>query len=205
MSPGETFNRLTATRPTDKRRHRAVVWEFSCKCGNTVFLIASQATGGHTKSCGCQNIDSARETSTTHGMQSTKAWRAWKDMKARCNNPKLKNFPRYGGRGISVCDRWMQSFENFYADMGFCADGLTIERVNNNGNYEPGNCVWATRDEQANNTRRSVYLEFAGKRRTVAQWAKELGVHKSRLLYRIKIGLPSDKVLDPSIRRRTNG
>jgi len=95
------------------------------------------------------------ERLSEHGMAHTRTWGAWKDMKARCSNPNLRNYPDYGGRGIRVCQRWIDSFENFLADMGQRPDGLSLERINNEGNYEPGNCKWATAKEQANNTRRN--------------------------------------------------
>lgn len=124
----------------------------------------------------------------THGMHATPTWQAWKDMKARCSNPNLKNYARYGGRGIRVCERWLK-FENFLADMGIRPDGMTLERKENDGDYEPGNCRWATRLEQARNTRRNRYIEIDGKRLTLSEWARDRGVSRFLIRDRIDAGI----------------
>ena len=121
----------------------------------------------------------AREKPVRHGHnrigKRTGTYLSWDTMIQRCSNPKNTNFPNYGGRGITVCERW-RSFENFLADMGERPTGLTIERNNTNGNYEPGNCSWVTRKQQLNNQRRNVIVEWDGKRLTLSQWAELLGV-----------------------------
>jgi hypothetical protein len=127
------------------------------------------------------------ERLTKHGMHATPTWAAWKDMKARCSNTNLANFARYGGRGITVCDRWLR-FENFLEDMGVRPDGMTLERENNNGNYEPGNVIWAPQIVQANNTRRNRYITIDGVTKTVSQWAAHVGINRSALRHRLEAG-----------------
>lgn len=120
-------------------------------------------------------------------------------MKQRCYNEKARYFRNYGGRGITVCDEWKTSFEAFYRDMGDPPEGLTIERKNNNGPYCKDNCVWATRAEQAKNTRpqpASKYLTYAGLTLTISQWARRLGIQRTRLYWRInKSGWPIERIL----------
>jgi len=124
-------------------------------------------------------------------------YKTWQGMKQRCLNTKHAQFKNYGARGIKICERWLNSFDNFYADMGPRPTGLTIERIDNNGNYEPGNCKWADRREQRLNQRTCHYLEKDGLRMTVRDWAKHLDLHESVLHYRLRIGLPTEKVLMP--------
>lgn len=114
----------------------------------------------------------------------------WSLMKQRCTNPNTDKYDRYGGRGIKVCDRWMNSFENFYADMGpRPSTEHTIERENNNGNYEPNNCRWATKTEQANNRSSNTFIELNGQKVTIADASRELGVKYNTLLARVKRGV----------------
>ncbi len=120
---------------------------------------------------------------------------AWKDMKARCLNPNAQNYNRYGGRGITICSRWLQSFQNFFDDMGKRPKGMTLERKENNGNYEPGNCIWADRFQQANNTRRNRFIEFNGERHTVSQWARIKGVPRFKIRDLLDSGKDPQKVL----------
>jgi hypothetical protein len=123
-------------------------------------------------------------------------------MKYRCSNPKSQQYKNYGGRGISVCSRWLEKFDNFLGDMGEKPEGMSIERIDVNGNYEPNNCKWATNLEQQKNKRNCQIIEFNGKKMTIREWAKEIGRHEATLSYRVRIGLPVHEILSPEITKR---
>src|SRR5687767_4666444 len=127
----------------------------------------------------------------------------WLDMKQRCYNPKCRNYKNYGARGILVCERWIDSFKNFLSDMGERPSGMTLERQNNDGNYEPGNCAWATRKEQRNNQRSCHNIEFRGVTKTIRAWAASLRIHETTLHSRLKRGWPIDQALSfPRVHHR---
>lgn len=154
---GQKFGRLLVLEDSMKRtKHRYVLWLCKCDCGNEIPVIGRHLTIGNTKSCGCLRKEVSSKRSRVHGMADTKTYIVWKNMLERCRNISNKN---YGGRGITVCERWLK-FENFYDDMGESLGGLTIERINNQGNYELNNCKWASRKEQANNTRTNHFIEY---------------------------------------------
>ena len=124
-----------------------------------------------------------------------RALQSWKNMKQRCILSSCPSYKNYGGRGISVCDRWLESFKSFLEDMGPRPYGLTLERIDNNGNYEPGNCRWADRSEQANNKRNNKFLAHDGKNLTYSQWAREIGIAREVIDRRAKQGLPIKQIL----------
>lgn len=153
---GSKFHRLTVIERVAQDGKGPVKWLCRCNCGKEIVVESYQLTTGGTKSCGCLRVENFVGMSTKHGMRKAPEYNSWDAMIQRCCNPNTKRYHYYGGRGITVCERWRNSFENFYADMGpKPTPKHSIDRINNDGNYEPGNCRWATQSEQNFNTRRS--------------------------------------------------
>ena len=148
---GQIFERLIVLQRTSNDAHGNTMWECQCLCGNSTIVSGTALKRGLTRSCGCLKL--ANSHWVTHGRSNTKEYSAWRTAKQRCINPNNKDYESYGGRGITMCDSWLHSFENFFKDMGLCPSNLMLERKNNDGNYEPGNCKWATAKEQAANRR----------------------------------------------------
>lgn len=154
---GMKFNRLTVVGITNLRTSSGTaLWDCACECGRQVRAEGASLRNGHSKSCGCLKADVVKHNARRHGHAShlnrSGEYRSWMSMKTRCGDTSYHAFGRYGGRGIKVCERWLESFENFIKDMGPRPSGTSIDRFPNNyGNYEPGNCRWATRKEQRAN------------------------------------------------------
>lgn len=158
----QRFNCLVALCRVPNKGTR-VYWKFKCDCGNIKDILSYNVTSGHTLSCGCVNkilhstITQGNKLNLKHGMTKSKIYNVWSSMKKRCLNPKHKAFKDYGGRGIAVCIRWLESFENFLEDMGDVPFiGAQLDRINNDGNYEPSNCRWVTSKENCNNRRKPI-------------------------------------------------
>ena len=184
---GRKFDHLTVVKKTGKKtKWGNSTWLCKCDCGKETVVAGGNLGSGHTTSCGCARGIANRRIRTTHGMRQSRQYSIWTGLKNRCNNPSNGSYKNYGGRGIKVCDRWLNSFENFWEDMesGY-KDHLTIERINNNGNYEPSNCKWIPKEEQSNNRRDNDWITFNGETKTLSRWARSLGWDQSFLRGRI--------------------
>ena len=196
---GQRFGKLVAVSRTRDRSLRKTRYQCICDCGATTIVDHSNLRIA--KSCGCHRLQVLKTVNITHGLSHTQAWNSWKAMLERCCVETSKDFKKYGARGITVCVRWRESFETFLVDMGERPPQTSIERVNNNGNYEPGNCVWGTPIQQGNNKRNNRFIEYAGKRQTSAQWAREIGISQNRLLWRLKNWTLPRALTAPTARR----
>jgi len=183
---GQIFNRLTALKIVGRDSRRNTLWECICKCGNVKVTTLSRLRNKTCQSCGCIHTENKIGRAITHGLSRTPEYNIWRGVLKRCNNANTQSYHRYGGRGIKVCPEWLD-FKTFYTDMGpRPSDKHSIERKDNNKGYNKNNCIWATQDIQANNTRTNVNVTFKKTTRTVAQWAKILNIKYSTLLLRIK-------------------
>lgn len=176
VNVGEKYNKLTAVNFSHYDHRRKARWVWLCDCGNKTEAEAYNVKSGAVKSCGCHRIETNKNKATSHGMVGTPIYDCWRNMVKRCNNPNATYYAEYGGRGITVCERWENSFENFYADMGDIPEGLTIDRIDNDKGYEPGNCRWATKTEQARNRRNTFYVDLDGKKVSLSECAEKLTI-----------------------------
>ena len=185
---GQKFGRLTAVKRVGSAENGTAMWECSCECGAVVSVRSVVLTSGRSKSCGCLMKELASIRMTTHGMSRTPTWYSWDSMIARCTRESHPAFAAYGGRGIKVCNRWRESFEDFLADMGERPEGMTLDRKDGNKGYEPENCRWATATTQSNNRGDfNVTVVRDGKEITVRELAKDEGVslsHAYRLAHK---------------------
>lgn len=181
---GEKYGRLTAIKRVANRK-RATFWLFRCECGTETEINLGSVRSGITKSCGCLDREKSAERKRTHGMKGTRAYNVWCSMKARCLNPRQKSYRHYGGRGITVCPRWVESFENFIEDMGQPPEGFSLDRIDPDGNYDPSNCRWADMRTQRANQRGTVLYPYEGENLPIAEIARRSGANYENLFYRI--------------------
>lgn len=183
---GKKFGRLTVVRRSAVAIRGSYHWICRCDCGKETLVLNCQLVGEDTESCGCVR---------KHGLRYTHEYKVWSQMIQRCTNPNNPDFADYGGRGITVCDEWLNSVETFVQDMGICPDNRTLDRRNNNLGYCKENCHWATRRTQARNHRRNKWLNYDGKTMIVADWASELRIPADRIYQRLRRGLPVEMAL----------
>ncbi|MGK7378344.1 hypothetical protein ACSFXN_10955 [Planococcus sp. 1R117A] len=201
---GQKFKNFTALELSEEKSKRGTrKWRCQCICGNIRFILASELKREKgQKSCGCISRQNMREERTTHGMSKTLLYGRWVGMKARCLNPKSTNYKDYGGRGIKICEAWLK-FEGFmeWSLANGYNDELSIDRINGEGNYEPENCRWTTKEVQSNNRRTSTILSYKGENLPIKLWAERTGIARGTLAARVRVGwsiedslsIPTDK------------
>ena len=201
---GQVFTRLTVLKRVANRSGKAA-WLCKCECGNETVKQGTLMRRGDSRSCGCLARELSVARFTTHGMKQSPEYYTWVTMKDRCCNPRSKHHARYGSRGIKICTRWLDSFENFFEDMGLRPEGLSLDRIDNEGDYSPENCRWATPREQANNRRNTARVEFNGQAYTMARLARRFGIKVDTLRYRLQRGMTVTQALTtPVLKRRVN-
>lgn len=194
---GQKFGRLTVIGRAESTNYNSK-WLCVCECGNNATVFGMSLKSGKTKSCGCLQKEIRIKKATTHGMSGTRIHQEWLTMKYRCLNEKSTRYYRYGGRGITVCDEWLNDFQTFYdwAMANGYNDTLTIDRIDVNGNYEPSNCRWVDVGVQNNNTCRNHYITYNGVTHTIAEWARIKNKKYNTLNSRIWNGWDVEKALN---------
>lgn len=201
---GQRFGRWKVTGEAGRSAAHNVLWNCRCECGATRLLTTAALRGGQTKSCGCLNREICANRLIQHGHcrrnePYSSEYHSWKCMIYRCGNSNHKYYANYGGRGIKVCERW-KTFARFLEDMGRKPKGYTIERIDGNKGYEPGNCKWASRHEQSRNTRHNHMVTAFGKTMCIADWAIEAAIGYKVLHHRIRKGVPPEKAISTPVR-----
>ena len=200
---GDRFGRITILAvgklASKKYQYRAV---YKCDCGTESITQCGTIQIGTTQSCGCKN----REDVTKHGLWKSPLYRVWQHMIQRCHNEKTQQYANYGGRGISVCKQW-HDIEKFHDDMfDSYRVGLTIDRIDNNGNYEPSNCKWSTKEQQSRNKRSNILVTIDGQTKVLKDWCEQFNVSYHSVYYRIKVSgwEPIKALTHPSRRPKNN-
>lgn len=185
---GQRFGKLVAVEPAF-RKNGAAYWLCACDCGNKKVIRLGDLSQGRTKSCGCWKSFVSRTRAVTHGMTNTRLYNIWTGMKSRCENKNDKFYHRYGGRGIKVCESW-KSFDKFmeWAIPNGYDEVLKIDRINNDGDYEPENCKWSTQIEQSNNMCRNHLITFNGETMSLMEWHRKTGINYSTIRSRAQRG-----------------
>lgn len=175
---------------------RIALWECKCDCGSIKTYYGTALRNGTTTSCGCTASEKSSAAMTKHGKHGTRTYITWKAMKNRCTCETSPDYELYGKRGITVCERWMESFENFIEDMGERPAGMSLDRIDSNGNYEKSNCRWVTTIAQSRNKRNSVFVEYRGEKMTLAEFGEKIGMDRRNVRYWIvQKGMTPDEVV----------
>ena len=204
---GQTFGRLTVINNPNITKGGKRYWECECSCGRVILVPTGNLKSGNSSQCRACGNKNRKTKPRKHGETKTRLYRIWTSMKSRCSNPVTINFHRYGGRGIKVCDEWEKSYESFrdWALSSGYSDNLSLDRVDNDGDYEPDNCRWATRKEQGENMYTAQLITFNGETHCLAGWARKLGFSKSTLTARInRYGWPIERALTETPTRGGN-
>lgn len=196
---GKTFGRLTVLKRSASNNEKLVC---KCSCGVTKEIWQKHVVYGKTASCGCLLSETA-SARRTHGMSETSTYKTWGQMKVRCTDKSNPNFKDYGGRGITICQRWM-SFENFLADMGERPAGMSIGRIKNSLGYYKNNCRWETATQQACNRRTNATFTFNGETKCISEFSRQYNIPQGVLWYRLNAGWPIEKALTQPIRKWPN-
>ena len=190
---GKRYNNMTVIKSVYEKEYKngkCVFVECVCDCGNKKTVRISDLQSGRTTSCGCNKIKKSKQRNTKHSMCDSRIYRIWSGMKARCKYKSCEEYRNYGGRGVSVCEEWLNSFVSFYnwsMSNGY-KENLSIDRINVNGNYCPENCRWATTEEQSNNKRVNKFFNIDGENKTLMQICKEKGLNYRMVQSRIRYG-----------------
>jgi hypothetical protein len=197
IQPGDVFQRLTVLGSAPKQGIY-LNWKVRCACGCEKVVADRHLKNGGTISCGCIARERSSESVSTHKQSKTKEYRIWYHIKERCFNPNCKAYKNYGGRGITMHDGWVSDFAAFFKYVGTIDHGLEIDRINNNGNYEPNNVRIVERIVNANNRRGNRHIEFKGELRTLAEWSRMTGIKQGTIWWRMNQGWPTEKILRPT-------
>lgn len=194
---GKKYGKLTAIEYF-KPLKSGTKYMCACECGKLAVVDYQKLKSGHTKSCGCMKFKNRYDKNCT------RLYRIWVDMRARCTNKNYKNYHRYGERGIKLCDEWNESFENFkfWAERNGYSDSLTIDRIDNDKGYEPTNCRWATKKEQANNRVTNIKLEYDGRKLSITEWSRIVGIIPKTIKERLNRGWSVEDALTKPINEK---
>jgi hypothetical protein len=188
---GKKFNRLLVLRASGRDKYGQAIWDCRCDCGNEITATGYQIRNGRIMSCGCYLHEITVERDTKHGKSGIRIYRIWSGMKTRCTNKNRKEYKHYGGRGITVCAEWKDNFLSFYEwamSHGY-RDDLTIDRKDNDGNYEPGNCRWIKKPLQVLNYSQNKNYIIEGEKKCLSEWCRVFGVPRKMVSFRIAKGL----------------
>ena len=203
---GQKFSHWTVLEYSGRYKNGDSAWLCKCDCGRIQNVAGYSLRKGKSKSCRtCWTELYVEGPNKTHGLaHKTPLYNVWNSMKSRCYRQSDKRYQNYGARGVKVCDEWRDDFKTFYdwAIAHGYKKGLSIDRIDNNGDYCPENCRWATDLEQANNTTRNVYIEYRGKNQTVAQWAREMGLNLTTLENRLYAGWDIERALTTTVKSK---